>query len=345
MSSKVAIVTGANKGIGQSLVRRLALEHTFSSLTIYLTARDAVRGERALRDVRAALEAGGAAGRSEVRFATCDVADVGSIRGLRSWVEKEVGGVDILVNNAGIGRCGDFRPCIENSGDEFHGLPTTPSLAEETIRINYYGLLNMCETFLPILRPSARIVNLSSGVGKLYNLGSRDLEREFRSKDLSVERLNALVDQFVDDVRTGTYQTRGWPGSWPAYSVSKIAVIALTGVLAHQLVGDPREIAVHVCDPGWTRTDMGGETAPKSAGGCSSFVGLGVSSKDPVDRFCRRRYTSVPSNLLLVALSYNVTNLSSSKTKARRHPSSWLFRPRQAPLLSPETDGSGATTG
>ncbi|RUS27905.1 carbonyl reductase [NADPH] 1-like protein [Jimgerdemannia flammicorona] len=252
MSSKVAIVTGANKGIGQSLVRRLALEHTFSSLTIYLTARDAVRGERALRDVRAALEAEGAAGRSEVRFATCDVADVGSIRGLRSWVEKEVGGVDILVNNAGI-------------GDEFHGLPTTPSLAEETIRINYYGLLNMCETFLPILRPSARIVNLSSGVGKLYNLGSRDLEREFRSKDLSVERLNALVDQFVDDVRTGTYQTRGWPGSWPAYSVSKIAVIALTGVLAHQLVGDPREIAVHVCDPGWTRTDMGGETAPKSA--------------------------------------------------------------------------------
>ena len=82
----MAVVTGANRGIGLALAARLAEQ----GLSVVLTARDEARGEAAATAIRAA---GGA-----VRFRRLDVADPASVAAFASWVRDELGGLDILVS-------------------------------------------------------------------------------------------------------------------------------------------------------------------------------------------------------------------------------------------------------
>lgn len=99
--SRVALVTGANKGIGFGIARDLC--RLFSG-DVVLTARDAERGREAVRQLQAE-------GLSP-RFHALDIDDPRSIRALRDFLRQEYGGLNVLVNNAGIafkGRCGAGR--------------------------------------------------------------------------------------------------------------------------------------------------------------------------------------------------------------------------------------------
>ena len=113
--SRVAAVTGANKGIGLAVVRHLALQYPASALNsggrllIYLCARDKGRGEEAVRMVerdavlkeKRALVGDG--GLPAVRFYGLDVAVEESVRGFKEFLQREhPGGIDVVVNNAGI---------------------------------------------------------------------------------------------------------------------------------------------------------------------------------------------------------------------------------------------------
>ena len=89
--SRVALVTGANKGIGFAITRDLCRQ--FSG-DVVLTARDAARGRAAVQQLQAE-------GLSP-RFHQLDIDDLQSIRALRDFLRKEYGGLDVLVNNAGI---------------------------------------------------------------------------------------------------------------------------------------------------------------------------------------------------------------------------------------------------
>ncbi|MBP2704215.1 SDR family oxidoreductase [Microbispora sp. RL4-1S] len=138
MDNSIALVTGANKGIGKEIARLLA----GAGLTVYVGSRDAARGERAVEEI------GG-----DARPLVLDVTDSASIADAAS----QVGTLDILVNNAGI------------SGDD-----RTPDLEEiATFRriyeTNVFGVVAVTNAFLPALRRSARprIVNVSSGTGSL----------------------------------------------------------------------------------------------------------------------------------------------------------------------------------
>lgn len=90
-SSRVALVTGANKGIGLAIVRDLCRQ--FSG-DVVLTARDVARGQAAVQQLQAE-------GLSP-RFHQLDIDDLQSIRALRDFLRKEYGGLNVLVNNAGI---------------------------------------------------------------------------------------------------------------------------------------------------------------------------------------------------------------------------------------------------
>ncbi|KAH8913135.1 hypothetical protein BDL97_U04900 [Sphagnum fallax] len=98
----VAVVTGANKGIGLAIVRRLAKE----GITVVLTARDTTRGKEALESLKSQ-------GLHNVKFHPLDVAPE-SILALAEWLHKTYGGIDILINNAGISslhKGHDLREC------------------------------------------------------------------------------------------------------------------------------------------------------------------------------------------------------------------------------------------
>ncbi|MFI7461331.1 SDR family NAD(P)-dependent oxidoreductase [Nonomuraea sp. NPDC049646] len=138
MDNSIALVTGANKGIGKEIARLLA----DAGLTVYVGSRDAARGERAVEEI------GG-----DTRPLVLDVTDAASIADAASRVDT----LDILVNNAGI------------SGED-----RTPDLEDiatfrRIFETNVFGVVAVTNAFLPALRRSAhpRIVNISSGTGSL----------------------------------------------------------------------------------------------------------------------------------------------------------------------------------
>ena len=142
----VALVTGANKGIGLEIARQLAQAGVF----VVIGARDPRRGSAAVEDL---ASQGLAAG-----FVPIDLDDLASIAAAAETIGKEHGKLDILVNNAGIVDAGD-------------GPPSTSAVAavRRILDTNLVGTLAVTQAMLPLLRraPAARIVNLSSSLGSL----------------------------------------------------------------------------------------------------------------------------------------------------------------------------------
>jgi NAD(P)-dependent dehydrogenase (short-subunit alcohol dehydrogenase family) len=180
---KVALVTGANKGLGLEIARQLGAR----GITVLLGARDAARGGRAAER----LTAQGLT----VSALPLDVTDGASIAAAAGEVERRHGVLDILVNNAGI-------------TGSFDGPPSeaTPKQLQEVYDTNVFGVLAVTNAMLPLLRRSAagRIVNMSSDVGSLsLNSGP---DARFGGYNLvtyqsSKTALNALTLAYAKELR------------------------------------------------------------------------------------------------------------------------------------------------
>ena len=231
MDTSIALVTGANRGIGLEISRQLAA----SGSHVVMTSRDASAGEEACH----ALATEGAS----VSHAELDVSDLQTIEALMQKVVAGHGGLDALVNNAGVAL------------DGFDA-----DVARRTIDINFFGALRVYDAFRPRLRPHARVVMVSSGRGDRSCLSS-ELEQLFRAPMTRAE-LVGWMQRFVADVAAGEHDRVGWPSS--AYRVSKIGLNKLTEVLAAETHDDPRSLKINAACPGWVRTRMGGSGAPRT---------------------------------------------------------------------------------
>uniref|UniRef100_A0A8C0T807 Carbonyl reductase [NADPH] 1 n=1 Tax=Canis lupus familiaris TaxID=9615 RepID=A0A8C0T807_CANLF len=240
-ASRVALVTGANKGIGFAIARELCRQ--FSG-DVVLTARDEARGRAAVQQLQAE-------GLSP-RFHLLDIDDLQSIRALRDFLRKEYGGLDVLVNNAGIA----FKT---NDPTPFH------IQAEVTMKTNFFGTRDVCTELLPLMKPQGRVVNVSSVVSvRALKSCSPELQQKFRSEAITEEELVGLMNKFVEDTKKGVHRNEGWPDN--AYGVTKIGVTVLSRIHARKLSEQRRDdkILLNACCPGWVRTDMAGPRAPKS---------------------------------------------------------------------------------
>ncbi|XP_077437646.1 carbonyl reductase [NADPH] 1 [Vanacampus margaritifer] len=241
MSSKVAVVTGGNKGIGKAIVQALCKEFRGD---VYLTARDEGRGKEAT----ASLSAEGL----KVNFHQLDINDINSITQAADFFKQKYGGLDVLVNNAGIAfKVADTAPFSQQ--------------AEVTLKTNYFATRDMLTHFLPLIKAGGRVVNVSSFVSvRSLNMCSQELQKRFRSDDISEDELTELMTRFVELAKKDQHKQGGWPET--AYGVSKIGVTTLSMIHARRLSKErPNDqILVNACCPGWVRTDMAGPKAPKS---------------------------------------------------------------------------------
>lgn len=182
-AEKIALITGANKGIGFEIARQLGELGN----VILLGARDEVRGKNAAESL---------AGRGiTVEPVRIDVTDPSSAAEAAADIEQRHGRLDILVNNAGI-------------AGSFYGAPSEASAADvrEVYETNVFGVVSVTNAMLPLLRRSAagRIVNMSSHIGSL-TLNS-DPESPFARLNLiayqsSKTALNAITIAYAKELR------------------------------------------------------------------------------------------------------------------------------------------------
>lgn len=221
-AERVAVVTGASRGLGLETCRQLAA----AGCRVVLTARDPGRGRRAAQRL---ADAG-----LQVATAALDVADPDSIAVFADWLQREIGCLDVLVNNAGVPPDG--------GGLSVFDVPLETMQAAMTTHV--YGPMLLTRSLVPLMEAGGygRIVNVSSTLGQLENMGPR----------------------------------------WPAYRISKAALNALTAATAAELQsrGSDHILVNSVC-PGWTRTDLGGPKAPRSVEeGADTIVWLATLPDD-----------------------------------------------------------------
>jgi NAD(P)-dependent dehydrogenase (short-subunit alcohol dehydrogenase family) len=180
-TAKVALVTGANKGIGKEIARQLVE----AGVTVVLGTRDRERGTAAAAEI----------GASSVQL---DVTDIESVAEAAKVVERDYGHLDILVNNAGVllDPLAPTEPVVE--------LPV--EVMRRTYETNVFGTVTVTNTFLPLLRKSesARIVNISSELGSITGAGAPDsagAEFPLLAYNSSKATLNAVTVIYANELR------------------------------------------------------------------------------------------------------------------------------------------------
>ena len=272
-TSRVAVVTGSNKGIGFHIALQLASCGLFRH--VVLGCRDAIRGQNAVQEIQQRLltEAPSSAV-AQVSYLPLEVGNRTSHSIFRQLLEEQFGDkCDVLVNNAAIA---------------FKGSDPTPfqGQTKPSLDINFRGTVDLTVELLPLLRKrnDARIVNVASMSGYLQQIKSAQLRDAFTDPNLSMEKLHSLVNQFEHDVQHGTHVQNGWGNS--NYGMSKLALIAATKIWAREEASNG--IKVNCFCPGYCKTDMSSNLGGRPPSeGAKTGVLLATMKDCPTGEFYR----------------------------------------------------------
>jgi len=263
---RVAVVTGANKGIGYQIAHQLCKS---CDMEVILACRDRARGQEA-------------ASRLGAKFLQLDLSSDDSIAEFVESLSTQFGRLDVLVNNAGMAYKGsDPTPFDQQTGP--------------TLRVNFWGTVCLTDALLPLIRKTVsygghpRLVIVSSMAGRLSQL-KPELQQQFAARDLDRERLFQLVSKFQVDVANGRHHVEGWGDS--NYGLSKLALIAYTKIVARE---EGETMRVNACCPGYCNTDMTSNKGPRAAQvGARSAVKLTLLPDDaPTGEFWQDEQVSV----------------------------------------------------
>ncbi len=189
---KIALITGANKGIGRAAAEQLAA----LGMTVLIGARDPQRGEEAAAVLRAA---GG-----DAHAVILDVTDPATVQAAATQVEERFGHLDVLINNAGITGSGQVSPA-----DAHDQVPSSVDLdmVRAVFETNLFGVIAVTNAMLPLLRrsPAPRIVNVSSHAASLTITSDPDgpfaALLSSAAYTPSKAALNALTVQYANELR------------------------------------------------------------------------------------------------------------------------------------------------
>jgi NAD(P)-dependent dehydrogenase (short-subunit alcohol dehydrogenase family) len=149
-NGKVALITGANKGLGFEIAQQLGQQ----GYTVLVGSRDVSKGDRAVATLQA--------NHLDARGLHLDVTNERSIQQAAQSVGQQFGKLDILINNAGI--CPEYKP------ERFiKGLDLELEMLRQVYETNVFGVFSVIQAFLPLLKQSSagRIVNISSTSGSI----------------------------------------------------------------------------------------------------------------------------------------------------------------------------------
>jgi len=187
----IALVTGANRGIGYEICRSLARP----GCNVILTSRDPGEGLQAVKKLTCDNTITG-----RILFHELDITDQQSINDIYDWIIEYHGHLDILVNNAGI--------CLDEGMSVFD---IDENLMRQTMEVNFYGAFRMCRKFVPLMKQNGfgRIVNVSSSYGAMSEMAG--YTAAYR---ISKASLNALTLIMADELRNTSVKMNAVCPGW-----------------------------------------------------------------------------------------------------------------------------------
>lgn len=246
--SKIAVVTGANQGLGFALAAGLCRTLPAGSI-VYLAARDVQRGEDAARIL---CDQG-----LEPVPVTLDVADDASVQSLAEVLTRRHGGVDIVISNAAARMTKEVPQAAQ---------------VRNLINTNNHGTYRMIRELGPLLRDGGRFLTVASRLGSLTRLDSR-LHHHFDITKHSLADIERVMDDYVALVEHGQDVAQHWP-EWINIP-SKIGQVAATKIYARQRQEEAlrRGILINAVCPGLIDTpasrpwfaDMSAARSPEDA--------------------------------------------------------------------------------
>ncbi|MER9135980.1 SDR family oxidoreductase [Mesorhizobium sp. M0830] len=218
--SKTAVVTGANKGIGREIARRLAT----MGFKVWLGARNAERGMAAAQEL--------CSEGLDVQWLALDVTQDESVAAAARTVEAESPCLDVLVNNAGVAINYELPPSQQQLAD-----------VRATYDVNVFGPIRVTQAFLPLLlaAPAARIVMVSSStgsIGRALDSGTPNQSVNLMGYGSSKTALNAITVAFARELAPQGIKVNA---AAPGYTATD-----LNGFRGHRTVQQAAEIVIHL---------------------------------------------------------------------------------------------------
>jgi carbonyl reductase 1 len=220
---RVAVVTGANQGLGFALVEGLAQRLTADDV-VYLTGRDGERVRSAMARVRRA--------RARLAGAVVDVRSDAMVAEFAAGLARAHGGVDLFFSNAAA------RLWPDRSSSEMIGT---------LVDTNNLGTTRMLRLFAPLLRQRGRLLVVASDSGSLRQLPAH-LHSRFDTEAIGLDKLDETILAWRDAVLRGDAERQGWPSS--INIPSKVGQVAAMRIVARELAGARRDLFFAAVCPG-----------------------------------------------------------------------------------------------
>lgn len=185
---KIALISGANRGIGLETCKELAQ----LGMKVILTSRDPIQGQAALSEITEMD--------SKIVYHQLDITDQDSIDKLQTYIKKEFGRLDVLVNNAGI---------YLDQGISVFDLSAKE--LQKTLDVNLFGAFRLSQAFIPMMRSQkyGRVINVSSGMGSLEEMGGMNAAYK-----VSKTALNALTRVFAGELLNTNIKVNAMCPGW-----------------------------------------------------------------------------------------------------------------------------------
>lgn len=218
MDGKLVVITGGNAGLGLESAKRLAE----AGATVVFTSRDEAKGQKALDEINQYLKenSGGDSSTGKAMMVSLDLCDLENVKSFNGRLENAIGKdtkIDVLLNNAGVMAIPDRR--------------LTKDGFEKTFQTNHLGHFALTSTLLPLLSPSARVINVSS-LGYMFA----------SANGLELDNLNGEKEY----------------GPWTSYGQSKLENILFTNELQKRARESEKwsSLSVYSLHPGAVQTDL-----------------------------------------------------------------------------------------
>ena len=257
---KILLITGANRGIGYSVVEKL-LEKK-AKIRIIMTARNDELGQEAYKTLCEKYP-------EEVErffYHQLDIVDEASIAAIIDYIKKTFKKFDYLVNNA----------AYSSKGRDFN-----EEVCENTFKVNYNGTINLTEKLLPVMNKSGKIIFLTSKSGTLSKLKNENLISKFKNAK-NVDDILKLSDKFKRTIPDGKTENDGWYKN--CFAMSKLFLNFYTKLVIKKREISRELISVYAVHPGWCKTEMGGEHAPLEVGEGADRVIFLIELPDGVNK-------------------------------------------------------------